>query len=234
MNDESLMSKTYRAIKKDIITCVLVPGERIVQVQIAERYGSTATPVRDALHRLAQEGLVTVIPRVGYVVSEVTLSDVFEIFELRSTLEAAAARLTALRASEEWLARITECADFSYKYGDRPSYFDFLERNFEFHRLIAVASGNRRLADLITGVLDELTRLFHLGLDLRDSAEEMRIEHLDLAKALCDRDATRAHEIAHAQIDASRARVMEAIASRVGSDASDIAIQIAKLRIPEP
>jgi DNA-binding GntR family transcriptional regulator len=234
VNEESLASKTYRTIKRDIITCVLPPGERIVQSQLAEQYGFTATPVRDALQRLSQEGLVTVIPRVGYVVTEVTLSDVFEIFELRSTAETAAARLAALRASEESLTRIADHALFTYTYGDRASYSEFLERNAEFHRSIAVASGNRRLADLITGLLDELTRLFHLGLDLRDSAAEMRQEHLDLAKALCARDATSAHQIAYAQIDRSRARIMEAIAARVGPDAAGLVMQIAKFRIPEP
>ena len=234
MAEESLTTKTYRTIKKDIITCVLPPGERIVQSQLLERYGVTATPMREALHRLAQEGLITVIPRVGYIVTEVTLTDVFEIFELRSTMETAAARLAAVRASEESLARIADHAAFSYTYADRASYSEFLDRNAEFHRSIAVASGNRRLADLITSLLDELTRLFHLGLDLRDSAEEMRNEHLDLAKSLRDRDPARAQQIAHAQVDRSRARVMEAIASRAGPDASSLLMQIAKFRIPEP
>jgi len=234
MNEESLAAKAHRTIKHDIITCVLAPGERIVQAQLARQYGFTSTPVRDALQRLAQEGLVTVIPRVGHIVTEVTLADVFEIFELRSTAEAAAARLAALRASEESLARIADRALFSYTHKDRASYSEFLDHNFEFHHSIALASGNRRLANLVSGLLDELTRVFHLGLDLRDSAEEMREEHLDLAKALCDRDSTRAHQIAHAQVDRSRARVMEAIASRVGTDATGLVMQIAKFRITDP
>ena len=88
----SLAGQVYEAIKKDIISCALRPGQQIAQQQLAERYGAGITPVREALPKLTREGLVLTIPRFGYLVTTITISDVAEIFELRAILESAAAR----------------------------------------------------------------------------------------------------------------------------------------------
>jgi len=216
----SLTDQAYRVIKGEIITCALEPGKQIAQQQLAERYQLGLTPVREALQRLAMEGFVQAIPRVGYVVSPITFSDLHEIFELRAIFESAAARLAAVRGTDKQLADFSQAADFTYVYRDTQSYSDFLARNAGFHRALGILAGNGRLADQIARVLDELTRVFHLGLDLRDSAEEMRDEHLALVKALCDRDPLRAEHIVHSQIERSRQRVLEALMDRLLSGSS--------------
>ena len=215
--DQSLTSRAYEAIKADIITCALQPGRQIAQRQLAEQYGAGLTPVREALQRLAQEGFVQAIPRSGYVVAPISLSDVREIFELRAIIEGAAARLAAERGSPEQIQRIAQAASFTYVYRDRQSYSRFLAFNASFHRSVAVAAGNQRLADQVARLLDELSRVFHLGLDVKDSAEEMQREHLALAQALCNRDAARAEEIVRSQIARSQQRVLEAIVGSVGA-----------------
>jgi len=212
---QSLAGKAYEIVKGEIITCVLEPGQQIVQSQLAERYHIGLTPIREALQRLAQEGFVQPIPRFGYIVSPITLSDVREIYELRSIVESAAARLAAVRGLQEKLHKILASADFTYVYKERQSYTDFLAHNADFHRSIAVAARNQRLVDLVSKLLDELTRVFHLGLDLKDSAEEMRDEHLALAQALCDRDPDRAEQIVQSQIATSQNRVLEALTRRI-------------------
>jgi DNA-binding GntR family transcriptional regulator len=229
---QSLAGKAYEIVKGEIITCALEPGQQIVQSHLAERYHIGLTPVREALQRLAQEGFVQPIPRFGYIVSPVTLSDVREIFELRSIVESAAARLAAVRGLQEKLHEILANADFTYVYKERQSYTDFLAHNADFHRSVAVAARNQRLVDLVSKLLDELTRVFHLGLDLRDSAEEMRDEHLALAQVLCDRDPDRAEQIVQSQIVTSQNRVLEALARRISGipsgDLSD-AVQVRRL-----
>jgi DNA-binding GntR family transcriptional regulator len=229
---QSLAGKAYEIVKGEIITCALQPGQQIVQSQLAERYQIGLTPVREALQRLAQEGFVQPIPRFGYIVSPVTLSDVREIFELRSIVESSAARLAAVRGLQEQLTKILASADFTYVYKERQSYTDFLAHNADFHRSIAVAARNQRLVDLVSKLLDELTRVFHLGLDLRDSAEEMRDEHLALAQVLCDRDPDRAEQIVQSQIVTSQNRILEALTRRISGipsgDLSD-AVQVRRL-----
>jgi DNA-binding GntR family transcriptional regulator len=215
----SLSDRAYDIIKREIITCVLAPGEQIVQAQLAERYGIGTTPVREALQRLAQEGFVRSVPRFGYVVTPVTLSDLQEIYELRAILEAAAVCLAAVQATDGQLEQIRQQADFTYVYRDVPSYTAFLEHNAHFHRSVASLAGNQRLVDHISRLLDELMRVFHLGLDLRDSAEEMRSEHVALAEALIARDARRAEELMRRQIGRSQQRVVEALLRGVGDGA---------------
>jgi DNA-binding GntR family transcriptional regulator len=229
---QSLAGKAYEIVKGEIITCALEPGLQIVQSQLAERYHIGLTPVREALQRLAQEGFVQPIPRFGYIVSPITLSDVREIFELRSIVESSAARLAAVRGLQEQLDEILAHADFTYVYKERQSYTDFLAHNADFHRSVAVAARNQRLVDLVSKLLDELTRVFHLGLDLRDSAEEMRDEHLALAQVLCDRDPDRAEQIVQSQIVTSQNRILEALTRRISGipsgDLSD-AVQVRRL-----
>jgi DNA-binding GntR family transcriptional regulator len=213
---QSLTDQVYEMLKKDIITCVLQPGQQIAQPELAERYQAGLTPIRDALHRLAQEGLVQPIPRFGYIVAPITFSDVTEIYELRSILESAAARLAALRAPKEQLDQIVELADCIHVYQDHASYLRFLASNTQFHRAVAVAAGNQRLVDSITRLLDELTRVFHLGLETRDSAEEERAEHKVLAEVLARRDPDEAQRIVQAQIAHSQQRVLDALMPETG------------------
>jgi DNA-binding GntR family transcriptional regulator len=208
---DTLSDKAYLLIKSSIINCELPGGAQIVQSQLAERYEIGTTPIREALQRLVQEGYIQSIPRFGYIVTSITMSDIREIFELRSILETAAVELAILRATEEQLQRIAESANFKYIYHDQISYNEFLDRNTEFHRSIADTVGNQRLSESITRVLNESTRIFHLGLDLKDSALEMRDEHVTLSKALLARDSRLALNIIRSQIERSQQRIVEAL-----------------------
>mgnify|MGYP001050137260 FL=1 len=217
----SMTDRVYELLKADIISCVLEPGQQIVQSQLVEKYGAGLTPVREAAQRLVQEGFISPVPRLGYIVSPVTISDIHEIYELRLIAECAAARLAAIRAPSAVIDEICRKADFTYVHNDRWSYSEFLAINAAFHVLIASASGNQRLVDLVSRTLDELNRVFHLGLDVRDSAEEMRAEHLALAAALRDHNAGMAEETMRAQIERSQTRVMDALMRRSSPRATD-------------
>jgi DNA-binding GntR family transcriptional regulator len=207
----SLSDQMYEAIKGDIMACTLKPGQQIAQNQLAEKYDSGLTPVREALQRLAQEGFVEAIPRFGYVVSPITLSDIRDLFEMRAFLEAAAARLTASRASDEELRAIAELADSTVIYRNGQALTDFV-RNAEFHRRLGRAAGNLRLKVTLERLMDELMRVFNLGLDLQESGETWKEEHAALAQALLQRDVEGAGRIAYEQVIHSQRRVLEALA----------------------
>lgn len=133
------------------------------------------------------------------------------LYEYRAVLETAAVRLAAERATDEQLREVAQSAAFKYVYKNRVEYTRFLARNAAFHLAIARLSGNPRLVEALAGLLDELTRIFHLGLDLRDSAEEMEAEYQALVEALLARDAGRAAQVALEQIVRSQQRVIEAL-----------------------
>ncbi len=210
-----LADQAYERIRKDILSCILSPGAQIAQSQLAEQYHTGLTPIREALQRLAHEKLVSPVPRSGYFVSPITYSDVRELFELRTILETSAVRLAVQRGSQEQLSAIRKIADFSYRYNDHEDYIRFLKLNTDFHCSIARLAGNQRLTDTLSKILDELTRVFHMGLDLKDSAEEMREEHLSLSQALIERDDDLAVKIIQTQVGRSAQRIMEAILSQV-------------------
>ena len=209
--DPLLSAQAYQCIKNAVVTCELDPGQHIVQADLAQRFQLGITPIREALRQLAQEGFVQPVPRLGYIVAPITAQDVLEIYEMRLILESAAVRLAALRAAPAALDEISQSAHFTYTFKDRQSYSDFLQRNAEFHHAIAAAAGNLRLAEQVGRTLDALNRVFHLGLDLRDSAEEMRSDHIALAQALLQRDADQAVRHIQSEIERSQVRVLEAL-----------------------
>jgi len=213
--DRSLADQAYSAIKKDILTCVLDPGTQIAQSRLVECYDYGITPIREALKRLEHEGYVRSIPRFGYIISPITIQDVEDLYDLRLILEPSAVRIAIQRASDEQLTKIRQRANFTYVHKDRETYLKFLEHNIGFHVAIALASGNRKLAEMVANVLNEMTRIFNLGLDLRDSGEEMRHEHVALSTALLARDTEHAVKIISDQITRSRQRVMEEFVERL-------------------
>ncbi len=207
----SLARRAYEALKQDILTCELRPGAQIFEGELAARYGTSKTPVREALNLLGQEGLVQVLPRRGYLVAPVTLRDVQEVFQLRLLLETAAAELAAERITEEQLRQLNTLVAVRYTYRDRASYSRFLRANRAFHVAVAAASGNGRLAAFVGKLLEDMERILHLGLDLRDSAEEMAAEHAALVDALLKGDAALARRVVTEQLQNSRKRVLEAL-----------------------
>lgn len=216
-NANSIAEQAYWKIKRDILTCELEAGAQIVQSQLVERYQMGITPIREALKRIEQEGYLQSIPRYGYVISPITIADVQNIYELRLILEKPSVQLAITRAPDSTLEKIRESADFTYHYRDRESYLKFLSMNTAFHVSIAHASENKKLADMIARTLDEMTRIFNLGLDLRDSGDEMRREHILLANALLKRDAELAEQILHDQITRSQERVIERLVERISN-----------------
>lgn len=206
-----LSDRAYERIRHDIIVCVLAPGAEISETQLCAHYRLGKAPVRMALNRLAHDGLVRAIPRRGYRVTEITLKDIHDVFELRLMLEPVAARTAAGRMDAQRLRVLDEVFRSGYQPGDPKTTSRFLEANKAFHVAIARATGNARLADAIEQLLDETTRLLHLGLGLRDRSQEMSREHRALVKALARGDGDTAERISREQIEAARGMVLSAI-----------------------
>ncbi len=207
----SLAERAYQLLRADIISCVLRPGQQVVQSKLAEKYQIGTTPIRDALHRLARENLVQPVPRSGYVITPITLTDIQEMFELRFLLESFAARMAAARATEDDLREISRLADITYVFKNKRSYLQRIALNADFHRAIATAAGNQRIVEQLSGLLDELARFFYLTYDLEDLSEAMRQEHHLLLEAITSRDPDRAGQIAGDLVARAQQRASEAV-----------------------
>ena len=206
-----LSERAYERIRHDIITCAIAPGTEISEAQLCAHFKLGKAPVRMALNRLAHDGLVRAIPRRGYRVMAVTIKDIQDVFELRLMLEPAAARMAAGKVDARRLRALDEVCRAGYQPGDARSTSRFLDANKAFHVEIARATGNARLADAVEQLLDEMTRLLHLGLGLRNRSQEMQREHRALVKALERGDSATAERICREQIETARGMVLSAI-----------------------
>ena len=206
-----LTERAYERIRRDVISCAIPPGSEISESQLSTQYKLGKAAVRVALTKLAHDGLVRAIPRRGYRVVPVTLKDIHDVFELRLMLEPTAARMAAGKVNTQRLKTYDEVCREGYQPGDARSTTRFLEANKAFHVEIAQATQNERLAAAIERLLDEMTRLLHLGLGLRKGPQETLHEHKSLVKALARGDGEAAERICREQIEASRNMVLSAI-----------------------
>src|SRR5687768_8538423 len=161
-DEEPLGTRAYRELRRRLITLALPPGSRFSESQLVEEMGIGHTPLREALALLARDGLVTSRPRVGYVVTPITVQGVADLYDLRLIVEPAAVRLAAGKIDDAQLTRLESLSGEAYRHGDPESIADFLDANHAFHVGIAEACGNRRLASVVATILEESRRIFHI------------------------------------------------------------------------
>ena len=210
--DRNLNDIAYRTIKDDIISCALQPGEDISEGVLAARYRLGKAPIRSAMVRLRQEGLVVSRGRQGNAVSAVTLRDVQEIFQLRLVLEVTAVRLAAGKVDATRLRSLNEAAHAIWSPDDEASESTYVRANRELHRYVAESSGNQRLAALVVGLMEQHERIVRLGLALQNREHEFHHFHDDLVDALIEGDGDRAARLTEAALRGGQRKVMEALA----------------------
>ncbi len=203
----------YRSLKRDIITLRHRPGAALGEQALADTYGTSRVPVREACRRLQQEGLLTAIPYKGYFVSPISPKEISDSFELRTAIETRAVSLAVARATDDELDRLSELAAIEYTYSDWASYVEFLDKNLGFHLEVASLSRNDRLFAVLRNLLVSMQRFFFLGLDLGDFGSEMRSEHELLVSHMRRRDVVAASACAEEQITASYERIRRALAA---------------------
>jgi GntR family transcriptional regulator, rspAB operon transcriptional repressor len=224
VNEASAAGRAYAALKTEILDCTLAPGSPLFEGEIADRLEVSKTPVREALGMLVHEGLVQVRPRQGYRVTDVTLGDVQEVFQLRQLLEPAAAELAAERASPDHLQTLRANSEGE---ADQETQ---LRRAAIFHGTLADASGNRRLAAALHRILDETQRFRFLGLTTSDTYESETAEHRELLDALLKGNHHLARDIAQRHVEEDRMRMFEAILGSLSTSGSSDATSQLRLR----
>mgnify|MGYP001076259628 CR=1 FL=1 len=221
-----LRDQVHKRIRNDILSGLYRMGERLPVDKLAQECQVSKTPVREALNTLQNDGLVTIIPRVGYFVSHMTVKDAQDLFELRLILETASAEMAARNITEEQL-RGLESVQSTYVSGDTDSYWKYLKDNREFHYRIALATGNSRLAEAVGNVLDQMQGLLFFEARLYDRAEQFQDEHRHLIQSLRNRDCEGTVEIAREAIENSRRAMLDAImhGARLPIDSSNPAVK---------
>jgi DNA-binding GntR family transcriptional regulator len=204
-----LRDRVYRAIRDAILTCEFQPGQELREQILAERYRVSRSPIRDSLLRLEQEKLVTVLPRQGYRVNPISMSDVEDIFGLRLLIEPACAA-AATRANDTALRALDHLRGFA---GTERTESEFVQYNRSFHRKIIELSGNARMATIALDLDEQFQRLVLLTLpDFNDeNLHRSSAEHDAIIDALQAHDADQAARLSYQHAARAHARISTAI-----------------------
>ena len=179
---KSLKLQIYDEIKQRIIRCEYLPGQQLNEDLLCSQFGSSRTPVRDALSRLEQEGLVNIHAKRGVQITDVSISAVNELFEVRMRIEPYAVRTYGSRQSDEVYAGFMR--SFSKGVGNKQ---DFYALDNAFHHSFIAGSGNRYLNMIYSMTADQSAR-FRILSGADERLEKTQEEHYRIAACCLRRD----------------------------------------------
>jgi len=206
-----LRETVCEALREAIRRGVLEPGERLMEVQLAEELGISRTPVREAIRKLEQEGYVIMIPRRGTYVSNVSERDVKEIFEIRSALESLSTGLAAMRIESEELDRLRALLTEIEGHIQRHDIDKIVATDIEFHGLLYQVSRNERLVGIISNLKEQLARFRTLSMSYPGRLQETLEEHRAMVEAIADGDVEAARDAAERHMEQAEETLLKAM-----------------------
>lgn len=209
IRNTSLASVLEREIEALILNGELAVGERVPELQLAERFKVSRSPVREALRALDGAGIVEVVPNRGVFVRRVAVEEAIEVYEVRAALFGQAGRLMVERGTD---AAVALLQDLHAEMTDAAAAHDvdrYVPLNFRFHELIVDSAGNRTLAAQYRMLVKRL-RLFRMrNLMFGDTLELSHREHQTIVDAVGRRDAGAAARACFDHVEQGRRRVLE-------------------------
>lgn len=179
----------YQQIRKQIFEKKLLSGQRLPEISIAKELEVSRTPVREALRRLANEGLVQIIPNWGATLVSPTKQEILDTYEVRKNLEVMAIAKAVHKITPVQLCRLQECIDSEHNTFAERDLEAYLSVNDDFHLIIAESSGNNTLADFVKNILSRTfiqMLFFESFFDFNNNPS--LDEHIEILKALNERD----------------------------------------------
>jgi DNA-binding GntR family transcriptional regulator len=183
-NPPNLKEAVYQRLKESIVRGEISAGSKIVETLISQKLGVSRTPLREAINRLEQDGLVEIIPRRGTFVRRQSVADILESLEIREALEGLAARLASRNATPDIIQKMKSCFDdFSPKNVEK-SIPNYALQNVRFHHLVIQASHNRRLITLIRNLYDQMDMVRLQTIFLPGRAKKSLAEHQEIIRLI--------------------------------------------------
>jgi DNA-binding GntR family transcriptional regulator len=179
--------KAYHQIKEKIITVEMPPGSVIQETRLMQELGLGRTPIREALKQLKSENLVVVAPRRGMFVTDVAITDLPHIFEVRVELEALCARLAAQRITAQQQSQLTDLMA-KCRQSDPGDKELFLSLDRRFHQLMAEAAGNKFLSSEVERFYNLSLRIWYLAINSIQPQDVDVDAHYEIVHAIKSRD----------------------------------------------
>lgn len=196
-----LRDVVFNTLRKAILTGELKPGERLMEIHLANRLGVSRTPIREAIRKLELEGLVIMIPRRGAEVAQITEKSLKDVLEVRRALDALCAELACDRITEEEQGRLKEaCGAFERATRTKDATI-IAKADVKFHDIIIQATGNQRLVQLINNLSEQMYRYRFEYIKDENRHDSLVNEHRIIYQSIVSGDKKRAAETARLHID---------------------------------
>lgn len=187
-----LRDVVFNTLRKAILKGELKPGERLMEIQLAQRLGVSRTPVREAIRKLELEGLVRMMPRRGAVVAEITVRDLEDVLEVRAALEELAVQKACEYITDEQLRDLKKAANEFKRSLEDDNLLACVETDMAFHEIIYSAANNRRLQQMLQNIREQMYRYRLEYLKDKRMHRLLVEEHDTIRRALKKRDAGKA------------------------------------------
>ena len=192
---QTLREKILETIRDAILRGVMKPGERVSEPELADRFGISRTPIREAFRQLESEGYLQVIPRKGAVVATLSERDIEEFYAIKSILEGYAARMAAENLSDKDIERLEVINSKLQEIAEEGDIKNFFKVHNEFHELFIRASGNDKLLALINQLVLKFNRLRLASLSQPGRMQISVQEHKKIIKAFRDHNGELADDL---------------------------------------
>jgi DNA-binding GntR family transcriptional regulator len=183
----NLKDKVYSTLRGKILSFEMKPGEKILESGVAQDLGVSRTPIREALNKLEQEGLIRVLPNKGYFVSDVTTKEIEELYEIRETLEVLAIRGAVRNAGPDDWARLEQLLlsrDGKEENGTKETETELFMESHRFHEELVRISGNQTLEQILNTVSVKINRLGWMNVFFVDRSISSHGEHMEILQLL--------------------------------------------------
>ncbi len=190
-------------LREAIVSGVLKPGERLMEIHLAEELGVSRTPVREAIRKLELEGFVIMIPRRGTYVADLSIKDINEVFEIRTALDVLAAGLAAERITDDELELMERILVQIGEYVDKNELEPIVELDSQFHDILYRACRNDRLVGIINNLREQFTRFRTISMAFPGRIKNTLEEHSRLVEAIASREVDLAQQLAREHMENS-------------------------------
>ena len=203
-----LRDVVFYTLRQAILRGELKPGERLLEIRLANKLGVSRTPVREAIRKLELEGLVKMVPRRGAEVAEITEKRVRDALEVRRALEELAVQLACERISNEELEELKKAEEHFSQVLGKVDLVEVAAADESFHDVIFKATDNDRLTQLLNNLREQIYR-YRLEYLKEESYHEILLqEHQQILERISDRDKEKATEAIDRHIDNQVATIM--------------------------
>lgn len=210
-NYKPLREVVFKSIRGAILSGILKPGERLMEVQLAEKLGVSRTPVREAIRKLELEGLIVMMPRKGAYVADLSIKDITDVLEIRTALEGLASGLAALRITDEEIEELNLTAQNFHQAIEDGDFDRIVEMDIEFHDRVFKAARNEKLLQINNNLREQVQRFRIMYISKSNKSKDLVKDHYEIAEAISKRNAEMADKLAKRHIENAEKYIMKTV-----------------------